>query len=432
MKSIKLVVKLIIFIALFFVLSSGVAFILKDDTNSYSRALFNEFYQQDNIDILFCGASHVSHGVDCRISDVEFGANTFNTGTPSQGINGTYAIIQQAIKNNKISKIYLECDFAITCWVGEMHSGMGKSDFIVSNFLRDSSIKNQFIFENSSPASYLNAVLPIGKDKMMTVNPKKIAKKIKMILNGEYFNYSYGSADSGYAGKGCVLDYEKIENGTFSYDKFEPSFKPVSEYWKLYVGRIIELCNSNNIELIFFSMPGSDFYLHEKGDYDVFYSELKDYLNNLGFEYYDFNLCKPEFSMEDEHYSDDNHLNADGIERFSHVFCDFFTGKVSRQEMFYDSYREKCEDHGPSIYGLLVIKSEDGASFEIIPIKNNFPENMITYDVNIINESGISELAEHSSETHYKLPRGTNGTINVKAYIDDRLTNNVKENYAAF
>ena len=35
----------------------------------------HEFYRQNNIDILFCGASHVSHGMDPRISDKEFGEN---------------------------------------------------------------------------------------------------------------------------------------------------------------------------------------------------------------------------------------------------------------------------------------------------------------------------------------------------------------------
>ena len=143
LKHIKLAAKIIVFITLFFLMSCALSLLLKDDLNSYSRTLTHEFYNQENIDILICGASHVSHGIDSRIADKEFNFNTFNAGTPSQGINGTYAIIQQAIKSYKISKIYLECDFAVTSREGYVHSGMGKSDFIVSGFLID------FTFSNS-------------------------------------------------------------------------------------------------------------------------------------------------------------------------------------------------------------------------------------------------------------------------------------------
>lgn len=183
----KIALKILLFTVVFFVLSFFIAFLLKDDTTSYSRVLSHEFYNQKNIDILFCGASHVSHGMNPTIADVEFCKNTFNTGTPSQGINGTYAIIRQALKTYKISKIFLETDFAVACTNGSLHSGMGKSDFIVQSFLRDLSIKRDFILENSSPGNIFNAVLPIGKDKMMTVSPKRVFFEIKKHYNQRIF-----------------------------------------------------------------------------------------------------------------------------------------------------------------------------------------------------------------------------------------------------
>lgn len=425
------VLKIFLFVAVFFVISFVCAFLLKDDTNSYSRALTHEFYRQDNIDILFCGASHVSHGMDPRIADKEFGKNTFNTGTPSQGINGTYAVIRQALKSYKVSKIYLETDFAIACQEPELPLKMGKADFIVQSFLKDPAIKFQFIKENSSSANILNAFLPIGKDKLMTLSQKKIIFKLKSILTGKYFECNYGSSDSGYAGKGCVLDYEQIENGTFCNDIFEVPFKPLASYWKKYVERIAELCKENGIELVFYSMPGSDFYLHEKGDYDIFYNEINSFVNGLGYDYYDFNLCKPDFQMEDSDYSDDNHLNAKGIERFSHIFCDFFTGKVKKADMFYSSYKEKTDFQEDKIYGLLIIKSENGRNFEIIPMTNIYDKSIITYDVSIQNASGNKVLAEKTKKTVFVLPSGTSGKILVKSYVDGLLNNSVKENYNA-
>ena len=40
--------------------------------------------------------------IDDAYLDKRFNKNTFNTGTPSQGINGTFAIIKQAIKEYDI------------------------------------------------------------------------------------------------------------------------------------------------------------------------------------------------------------------------------------------------------------------------------------------------------------------------------------------
>ena len=78
MKNLLLVFKIILFVVVFFLFTLPVAFILKDDVNSYSRVLTHEFYSQKNIDIIFCGASHVSHGIDSRISDLKFDKNTFS------------------------------------------------------------------------------------------------------------------------------------------------------------------------------------------------------------------------------------------------------------------------------------------------------------------------------------------------------------------
>lgn len=431
MKAIRLFFKIVVFLVIFMLLSLIVAFLMKDDANSYSRVLTHEFYQQKNIDIMFCGASHVSHGMDCRISDEEFGVNTFNTGTPSQGINGTYAVIRQALKNYKISKIFLETDFAITCREGSDHPSMGKSDFIVESFIRDPLIKMQFIIENSSADNILNAILPIGKDKLITFSPSKNIKKLKSLITGEYFKYKYGTKDSGYAGKGCVLDYDVIENGTFSNDIYEMEFKPVSAYWKKYIELIVDMCREYGVELVFYSMPGSDFYLHEKGDYDVFYKEISSYFSTLGYEYYDFNLCKPLYSLEDCDYSDDNHLNANGVEKFSHIFCDLFTGKVSRDEMFWSSYKEKTDNQGPRIYGLLIIKAENGSSFEIIPMTNIDDLSCITYDVSIYDGKNTVVLGENSQITKYDLPAGTFGKIMVRSYVDGKQHNSVKQNYAS-
>ncbi len=427
-----LLIKIFLFITIFFIISLPVAFILKDDVNSYSRVLTHEFYSQKNIDIIFCGASHVSHGIDSRISDLKFDKNTFSTGTPAQGINGTYAIIQQALKSYKISKIFLECDFAVSTRKGSDDKKMGSSDFIVENFIKDKKIKLQFILENSSPKNIINALLPIGKDKLLTLNPKKIINKCKSLLNGYYFEYKYSEKGAGYAGKGCVLNYDVISDGSFSSYHDEPDFIPISDYWKNYIRRIYELCKQYDVELVFYSMPDSDFYLHEKGNYDDYYYEVKDFINSLGYEYYDFNLCKPQYAFNDHYFFDDNHLNKDGVEYFTNIFCDFFTGKIDRKNLFYESYTEKIAEQPDIIYGLIYHFSDDKKSLVIEPVKNHVDSSRITYDVYAICKGENITIAEHTADSQFFLPAGKSGKIRVISYIDGVQQNDCTENFATF
>ena len=106
---------------------------------------FHEFYNQNKIDYLICGASHVSHGVEANIASKDFGKNVFNSGTPSQKIDGTYAILRQAIKLYKIEKVFLELDFAITTEQSVSERTGFKSEYIVVNGLKDKWIKIDYL-----------------------------------------------------------------------------------------------------------------------------------------------------------------------------------------------------------------------------------------------------------------------------------------------
>lgn len=432
-------IKISLFVLFFFVCTSIVAFICKDDVNSYARVLFHEFYEQTNIDYLLCGASHTSHGVEANIAGEKFGKNVFNTGTPSQKIDGTYAILCQAVKLYKIEKVFLELDFAITC-ASPFYERTGfKSEYIVSSHIKDLNIKTNYLLNCSQPKYYLNSLLPIGKDKLMTLNPVSIIKKIKSVLNGTYFKYQYGDKDSEYAGKGCVLDLSEIPDGGFSDYKYEPLIKisDISFDWINTVDKIIELCSQNNIELIFYSMPGSDFYLHQKENYDEYYSFCRGFTAERGFAYYDFNLARPELlSLQDSDYHDDNHLSKKGVYNWTDCFCDFFSEKYreenSLEKYFYPSYAEKMAAQPDRIFGLYMITSDDKKSMEIIPLANHVDSKRITYDVYAVCGSDEILLAKNSSQTSLTLPSGKSGKIRVISYMDGVKQNDCSENFASF
>ena len=431
--------KIIAFVFVFFILTWIVAFFCKDDANSYARVLFHEFYEQEKIDYLICGASHVSHGVEANRASDSFGKAVFNIGTPSQQIDGTLAILRQAVKSYRIEKVFLELDFAIATDRPVSERNGFKAEYIVAGGLKDKAIKADYLLHCSRPIYYLNSFLPIGKDKMMTLNPKKVGKKLRSLLNGDYFKYQYGDEDSEYAGKGCVLDVGEIADGTFSnyYREGMIDLSGISDDWKNTVDKIIALCRENGIELIFYSMPGSDFYLNERGNYDEYYAFCRDFCAERGFRYYDFNLARPELcALSDSDYHDDNHLSKKGVYRWTEIFCDFFSEKYTEADAlgtyFYASYAEKMATQSDRIFGLYLIQSDDRTTLEITPLSNHVSPSRITYDVYAIFGGEETLLARNSINTSAALPSGKSGKIRVVSYIDGIKQNDCTERFASF
>ena len=435
-KKIIVIFKLLMFVLFFYFITIPVAFLLKDDSESYARILMHELYSQDNIDILYCGASHVSHGITPVLADKITKKNNFSSGTASQTIEGSYAILQQAVKLYKIEKVFFEMDFAVSAKLSKNERNGFSADYLVSEYLKDPSIKFEYLKSISTPKYYLNHILPIGKDKYMSLNPKKLEKKIKAIINNDYFTYVYKSSNSEYDGKGCVLDLDYVPNGSFSNDRNEGciNIQNISDEYKDTIDKIIALCKENNIELIFYSMPCSDYYLAEKSNYDDYYTFCTDFLAQRGFPYYDFNLAKEKYLMlEDSDFSDDNHLSKKGVYKWTQVFCDyFFTGIIPQDDMFYSSYAKKIENQEDRIYGLVYLQSDDKKSMYIKPMVNHVDMSRITYDIYAHCGQEIIPIAEHTSDYQFSLPAGKSGKIRVISYIDGIKQTDCTENFASF
>ena len=244
----KYVLKFLFFVIGFYVVSSFVAFLLKDDANAYSRVMMHEFYNQEKIDILSCGASHTSHGMNPNVANEITGKKTFCCGTASQKIDGTYAILQEAVNRYKLEKVLVELDFGIADKPGFKERTGLASEYIVSSYLRNPKIKLEYLLNCSAPKFYVNSfLLPIGKYKMLDLNPKKRIEKLKSIFSGAYFRYEYYSDDSEYAGKGCVLNYDVVENGSFQNTHPEPPINVggIPKDYTDTLKKIAELCERN-------------------------------------------------------------------------------------------------------------------------------------------------------------------------------------------
>lgn len=363
----KNLVKIFIFLGIFTGAQALVKYMLLDDTMTISRVMIHDLYAEEkNIDVLFCGASHCQLGFDTEVLDQKLGLNTFNAGSSSQGLETSLALIKEASHNNDLKQVYVDLDYSIV--MRELPNL--ESIYIVSDYMKPSLRKVEFLLNATTFDYYVNSFMPLHKDRGYTKNPKKIIELLKKKLQPGYWQYT--ERDPSYAGKGHIASSTVMENGKlWSQDEPEMIDFTIPERQQEYLKEIITFCKKNGIQLTFVSTPVTDFNLAFVENYDDYVRTVKDFLKDYQVEYYDFNLCNPELLKlsQSNYFNDDNHLNQEGAEYFCDIFSDFFTGKLTEQELFCESYREKLEIKAPAVLGVEV--HLEGEELEVIPVVNN-------------------------------------------------------------
>jgi len=305
--------------------------------------MMHEMYEADNIDTVFIGTSHCYRSIDTKICEDRFGQDCFNLGTAFQQLDGTYALLKEADKNHDLDRAFVELTFAVT---GDTYKERREltATYIVSDYLKPSINKYSLIFGSGDKEAWING-LSTGRRNHHRIFEKDYVKNVlSSKINTDYFQYPH--VDTGgeyYSYKGFVASREETPPTGFEYSGDIVGMKsPVfSEDDIKYIDKIIEYCQSNNIELHFIGIPMSDYYLGAIGNYDDFIEATNELLSVYGYNYIDFNLLKEQyFSGDYQYFRDLNHLNQKGAEVFTPVFCDYYNN-VLDDNIFYSSYEEK-------------------------------------------------------------------------------------------
>lgn len=354
---------------------AALKYVLLDDTMTISRMMLHELYtQENNIDVLFCGASHCQLGFDTEVTDREMGLSTFNAGSSSQGLETSLALIREAAAHYDLKQVYVDLDYSIVM----REEPNLESVYIISDYMKPSLRKVSYLLNATPFEYYLNSFMPLHKGRGYRTDLSAIPETVRKKAQSGYRNYT--DADPSYAGKGHIASETVVEDGTmWSYGTDADISTDIPETQRRYLQQIIELCRKKGIALTFVSVPVSDFYLAQVEDYDAYVDSLRAFLAEYGVPYYDFNMCRKE-ALEldrDSFFNDDNHLNREGSVVFSKAFSQIL-GKADAEDSFHDSYADKLAASEPRVLGFTVKKLGDGKEPEISVITNrkNLP---VTY-----------------------------------------------------
>lgn len=339
MKKIKILVKIIIFLLIYIGAQKLVTFLILDDTNTISRIMLHDMYsEEENIDILFCGASHCQLGINPWIMDKAFGKNTYNVGSSSQGLETSLALIKEVAAHNDLEQVYVDLDYSIVM----RDIPNLESIYIISDYMRPSIRKISFLLNATSFDYYFNSFMPLHKGRGYISGPKDVVEIVSKKLDRGYWNYE--NIDPSYGGKGYIASKTIVSQGDPIFtDVYENITGDIPGTSIENINAMIDFCNKNGISITFINIPTTEYRASRMNSYDDYIDAIKKILAPSGTEYYDFNLYRPEaLPLNDlKYYNDDNHLNVNGSTLFGNMFASFMQGNISEDDLLYASFNDK-------------------------------------------------------------------------------------------
>ncbi len=418
-RGIKVIFGVFIIISAVFVINSVLSYILIDDLDDEVRYAMHELYEQEEIETLFLGSSHVFCGYDPRILDEISGENTYLAATPVQKVDGSYYLLKEVLKSNQIKKVYLDMFYLQYRDIpAERGSIQMQWIYCITDNMKNNWNRIEFLLNASDCENYIEGFLPSARYGNYLLDRKRIERVIKSKRSSEYINYeNVPSAfyKGAYVIPGGVGNPEMIAD----LDNLEVAESIISEYSLKYLNKIVELCKEEEIELVLVTTPFTDFYVQALGNYNTFYAYMKEYAKTNAIEYCDFNLCRPELLvMEKDDFVDYHHLSGKGAVKYSTVFAEMMASydKMESQELFYDSVQEKMDDLSPRTMGILLEKSKDEEGVYFLSTVANYDVD-VEYRICTLDEQGTENelIQDFSDEKMIKVSQeGTSYKITVR------------------
>lgn len=419
---IKRVCKIAIGIVFFFGAVRGLNFVYNTyHDNDWGRILWHNYYlQEDNIDNLFLGSSHVFCDINPYMLDELNGENNFNLSSSGQNLLGSYYLLKEANASHDISKVYLELYFwASTGLDGDYESSNGLiPNWRNTDFMRFSLNKVNYMISMSKIENYPETFMPFLRFRDQLFDTDYIKKQIEYKSREEYKNYTYWEINdlgeiTEYKDKGYYYTTTKLQQKDLLQIEHIIDKEPLTEDAEKYLKKIIEYCKKEDIEITLFCSPIYDLQVIAAGNYDFYVEQIRQITEEYDIEYYDFNLCKEEYlSLGDiKYFMDIHHLNNEGAEKFTSFFWNVMEN--GEQDCFYDTYKEKLEQNEKTVYGLIYTIDEDAYNYRIVSNRDEDFEYRIE-KMQTENEDAFICLQDFSENNEFQIKKREAGMLKIE------------------
>lgn len=285
---------------------------------------------------------------------------TFNAGSSSQGMDGSYAMIRELCRYNEVKEIYLEMYYGIAELEENSERTQMTATYILSDYMKPSFRKISFVCRACDRDYWLYGFSPALRERKKMFESGYIRDLTAKKKTSEYRNYIWTKTDNPeyYVDRGFVAndsDYDGSFWDTKSEGSIEKSIALIKDNdWYKSLEQIISFCGRKGIKLVFVIAPEPERTVIGAEKYQEYHDFVGDIALQNGLEFYDFNLCKAEYFDNGDwaYFKDSDHLNTKGAEAFSDIFAKLCSDRVSKEDLFYDSLPEKERGEEPAVLGI--------------------------------------------------------------------------------
>ena len=314
--------RIVVFVCIFCIIFYTLPNIIEKHRDAQN---WDYIYNTDyNIDVLFMGSSLIFTSLNPAIIDPAINYDTFNLGSSSQFIIQTYYNLIEVLKYRKIKLIVLDVQSIVINEVklGFIYnnlSGMRLSKNKLNSFLNSINNATSGIYDEGSDIIDISKMSYYKQfDYMLSLivkekfNWKNNMKSINEIIRGDNTIKST---------KGFLERKSTIELNDFNdAKKSKAEDKKISIENLNYLETFIQLCQRNDIDLIFINTP--TLIKKESNNID---KQLDYYLKKYDIQYYNFENQYDALNFKREDFSDQIHLSGIGAKKFSLIFSDILS-----------------------------------------------------------------------------------------------------------
>lgn len=395
------IIKVALFIALLLCVNSILKYTLFDDSKGSSRITMHDFYELENNDIkiLFLGASHFYSGVDCNLISDEIGVSCFNLSTPSQPIQATYYLLKEAYENhNEIEEVFI---LLTPKQMADEYNNI--TYFRVTDYMKPGKNKLGLIIDGIHAQDYDDLLMPVYRETD-TINNPNVMELINNTLSAKDEAYqSY--VNELYIGRGSWK-----KNYVFNYtlpgssDDINRTVDDFDEKKLQYLDKCVKYCKEKNIKLKIMFMPYSNLLNTVNVEsFEGLSTYFKEYAENNEIEFEDYNkISYADMGLNKNSFADQDHLTYEGEENFSSFLAKQIKGEAKYSSFNTVAERLSNDSTNGEIYGILYLNE-----FENGNIKSFWIEPYFTKDkkytwrattVEILNISDVEDGADPEYE----------------------------------
>jgi hypothetical protein len=353
------------------------------DGDPWYRILWHHYYQDEGkIEQVCLGSSHVYCDINPSLLDAADGTYHFNMSSPGQCLNGSYYLLREAARGNRLSHVYLELYYICSVkdnFNGDIDPACNAANYSRNwqntDYMRPSLNKLSYIRAIGGREDYPDILLPFARYRSSLDNWDFVRNTIEKKKQLPYKAYEHhadhgdGNGYDEYLGQGYFYSTrEFLEEQRLFGQSIVLEERPMGSTSEAYIRRILAFCKKKGIQATLFISPIDDLQLVSTEGYDHYISQVRGIAEEYRVDFYDFNLAKEKYLpiQDGKYFRDVGHLNGAGADLFTPFFQKVVSGrKEDSESCFYASYEEKLSKMAPAVYGLY---------FRDLPVSEESPE----------------------------------------------------------